>query len=122
RTAKDWPGKTTFESVTKSKLAAAISDGPGLIFDSSLVVSADQLDTKQRTVKSNRSGIGFKGDYAYLVVASGATVLDLGKIMQSMSMEYALNLDGGGSSALYYDGQYRVGPGRNIPNALVFAE
>lgn len=122
RTAKDWPGKTTFESVTKSKLAAAISDGPGLIFDSSLVVSADQLDTKQRTVKSNRSGIGFKGDYAYLVVASGATVLDLGKIMQSMGMEYALNLDGGGSSALYYDGQYRVGPGRNIPNALIFTE
>lgn len=120
--AGDWPGKATFEQTVGSTLSAAISNGPGLVFDGKLIVTEDQLDDKQRTVKSSRSGIGFKGDDVYLVVASGATVLDLGRVMEALGMGYAMNLDGGGSSALVYNGQYRVGPGRNIPNALVFVE
>lgn len=122
RIAGDWPGKEAFESTHKTTLRGVLSNGPGLMFEGSLVVSPDQLDDKQRTVKSNRSGIGFKGDYVYMVVASGATVQDLGYIMKSLSMEHAMNLDGGGSSSLYYDGQYRVGPGRNLPNAFVLTE
>lgn len=122
RLADDFPGKAAFEERYGTTLQAAISNGPGLMFASRLVVTPDQLDTKQRTVKSNRSGIGFKGDRAYLLIASQATVMDLGYIMQALGMENAMNLDGGGSSALYYDGRYRVGPGRNIPNALVFSE
>lgn len=122
KVARDWPGKDAFQSQNNAVLRAAFSNGPGLMFEGQLVVSNDQLDDKQRTVKSNRSGIGFKDDDAYLVVASGATVLDLGYIMKALGMEHAANLDGGGSSALYYDGQYRVGPGRNMPNALVFTE
>ncbi|MBI4090347.1 MAG: phosphodiester glycosidase family protein, partial [Candidatus Kerfeldbacteria bacterium] len=38
---------------------------------------------------------------------------------QALKMDYAMNLDGGGSSALWYRGSYKVGPGRNVPNALV---
>jgi len=37
-------------------------------------------------------------------------------------MEYAINQDGGGSAAIVFAGQYRMGPGRNIPNALIFSE
>lgn len=122
KTAVDWPGRAEFEARENVTLQAAISNGPGLIFASQLVVSNDQLDDKQRTVKSNRSGIGFKGNDMYLVVASGATVTDLGYIMQSMGMEYAMNLDGGGSSSLYYDGSFKVGPGRNMPNSIVFID
>ncbi len=122
KSAVDWPGQAVFEARENVKLQAAISNGPGLIFAGEFLVTNDQLDTKQRTVKSNRSGIGFLGKKMYLVVASGATVLDLGYIMQSMGMEYAMNLDGGGSSALYYDGSFKVGPGRNMPNAIVFTD
>jgi len=122
RSAEDWPGKALFESQNSRALSAALSNGPGLVFDSELVVSSDQLDNKQRTVKSNRSGLGFKDNYVYLTVASSATVLDLGYIMLALGMEHAINLDGGGSSSLYYNGQYSVGPGRNIPNTLVFIE
>jgi len=42
--------------------------------------------------------------------------------MKAMGMDYALNLDGGSSSALIYNGEYMVGPGRDIPNALVFKQ
>ncbi|MDD5040512.1 MAG: phosphodiester glycosidase family protein [Patescibacteria group bacterium] len=122
KVAEDWPGKEAFEASNNTKLQALISNGPGLIYESKLTVSPSELDTKQRTIKSNRSGIGFKGDNMYLVVASSATVMDLGYAMQAMGMQYAMNLDGGGSSALYYNGQYGVGPGRNMPNAVVFVD
>lgn len=36
-------------------------------------------------------------------------------------MRDALNLDEGGSTALWYGG-YKTGPGRNIPNALLFVK
>jgi len=31
----------------------------------------------------------------------------------------ALNLDGGGTSAMYAGGAYKVGPGRLLPNAVL---
>lgn len=122
REAKDWPGLAAFESQYQTKLTALISNGPALVVNRQVVVTSNELDAKQRTVKSNRSGLAFKGKNAYLIVANGATVLDLAAVMQYFKMEYAINLDGGGSSALYYLGKYRVGPGRNIPNALLFSE
>ncbi|MFH0951685.1 MAG: phosphodiester glycosidase family protein [Patescibacteria group bacterium] len=126
RRSSDWPGKTAsasrFTNQTGQTLQAAFSNGPVLVYENNFVVEAGQLDSKQLTVKSNRSGMGFKNNDVYLVVASGATVLDLGYIMAALDMEHAINLDGGGSSALYYNGQYRAGPGRSLPNAIVFAE
>ena len=56
----------------------------------------------------------------FLIIANSATVIDLANIMQALGMEQALNLDGGGSSALYYQGEYKVGPGRQLPNAIIF--
>ncbi len=122
REAKDWPGLAAFEAQYQTKLVAEISNGPALIVNRQVVVKSSELDTKQRTAKGNRSGLGFKGKNVYLIVASNATVLDLAAVMDYFKMEYAINLDGGGSSALYYLGKYRVGPGRNIPNALLFSE
>ncbi len=40
-------------------------------------------------------------------------------VAQTLGATNALNLDGGGSSALSIDGGYRVGPGRLLPNAVV---
>lgn len=122
RYANAWPGRAAFEAQYGTTLRAALSNGPTLVFQRQLVVTASQLDDKQRDVHSTRSGLGFKGNTAYLVVASGATVLDLGDAMQWLGVDYAVNLDGGGSSALWYGGAYKVGPGRNIPNALVLTE
>lgn len=55
------------------------------------------------------------------MVAKAATVGDLAAIMQTMGVDNGLNLDGGGSSALYYGG-YKVGPGRSLPNAIIIAQ
>ena len=58
----------------------------------------------------------------FLVIAYNATVPELADIMQTLKVDDALNLDGGGSAAMIYNGEYMVGPGRNIPNAIIFAE
>ncbi len=116
---KSFPGVDVLRQIDGAELTGAISNGPALIDQGRYILKTSELDTKQRTVKSNRSGLGMKGNTLYLVVARGATVVDLGKIMQAFKMDFAMNLDGGGSSALWYRGSYKVGPGRNIPNALV---
>jgi hypothetical protein len=122
REARNWPGLTAFQAQYQTRLTALISNGPALVIDRKLTVTASELDTKQRTAKGPRGSLAFKGTNAYLIIASNATVLDLGAVVKAMGMEYAINLDGGGSSALVFDGHYRVGPGRNIPNALIFSE
>ncbi|MFA6042195.1 MAG: phosphodiester glycosidase family protein [Patescibacteria group bacterium] len=122
REAKDWPGLAGFEAQYDTRLTALISNGPALVINKQVVVTASELDSKQRTVKSARSAIALKGRNIYFLVGSSATVLDMGAIAAAFNMEYAINLDGGGSSALVFDNQYRVGPGRNIPNAIVLTE
>lgn len=114
--------KATFESTTGTGLQAAVSNGPALVVNGQNVTEQYAMDTKQRTVKGARGALGYKGRDMYLVTASSATVIDMGAVMQAMGMDYALNLDGGGSTALWYNGEYKVGPGRLLPNALVFAD
>ena len=115
RHTKDFTGIAPFEFQYDTKVQAAISSGPLLVYKSQKVLDEATLDTKQRTVKSFRGGIGLKGTKVYMVLARGATVGDLAVIMKAMNMEYAINSDGGGSSAMYYNGQYKIGPGEIFP-------
>lgn len=68
--------------------------------------------------KGTRSGIGYGGGKLFLLVARNVSFFDLANIFKSLGATDALNLDGGGSVALY-DGGYKVGPGRSLPNAIV---
>ena len=112
----------TYEYGTDTNVQAAIANHPLLIFGGQWVLNEDSLDSKSRTVKTNRGGIGVKGNSFYMIVAHGATVGDLAAIFQALGAEHAMNLDGGGSSALVYYGSYKTGPGRTIPNAFLVAQ
>lgn len=104
-------------------LRAAIGNWPGLVQNGNIIVgSYSTMDDKQKNVKGYRGGIGFTGKTLYLVVARSATVPDLAYIMKAMGIQNALNLDGGGTSALIYNGRYKVGPGRAMPNAIMFSQ
>jgi hypothetical protein len=70
--------------------------------------------------KGNRSFVANKGTLVYIGVVHSATVAETARVLKAMGMDNALNLDDGGSTALWYGG-YKVGPGRNIPNAILFA-
>jgi len=75
-------------------------------------------DPKKGSVGS-RSFIGTKGSTVYIGVVRGATVAEVSYVLQAMGLENALNLDSGGSTALYADGRYLAGPGRNTPFGIV---
>lgn len=69
--------------------------------------------------KGNRSFVANKGNVAYIGVVHSATVAEAAIVLKTLGMENGLNLDSGGSTALWASG-YKVGPGRAIPNAIVF--
>lgn len=69
--------------------------------------------------KGNRSFVATKGGTVYIGVVHSATVAEAAIVLKALGMENALNLDSGGSTALW-SGGYKLGPGRNIPNAILF--
>ena len=69
--------------------------------------------------KGGRSFVGASGSTAYIGVIHNATVGESAKVLATMGIQNALNLDDGGSTALW-SGGYKVGPGRDLPNVLLF--
>jgi exopolysaccharide biosynthesis protein len=119
--SREFKSLADFES-RYGTLQALIGNKPRLIENYQNFLIEWEVDEKQRTVKALRNAIAYKDNKIYLVVAHAATVPDLGLVMQAMNVEYAVNLDGGGSAALIYDGEYLIGPGRDVVNAIVFSE
>ncbi len=122
RLATDSGGSVSaLESHQSALLVAAISNYPALMQGGQVVVDNDPLlEDIQRTKKSTRAGIGLDEKRLLIVVAKNATVPDLASVFAALGAKDALNLDGGGSTALMYGGAYKAGPGRTLPNAVLF--
>ena len=104
-----------------SSITAAIANYPSLVEGGKVIADKEErLKETNLTRKGPRGAIGFNDKKVMIVIAQKATVLDLAYIMKSLGVTNAMNLDGGGSVALAYDSKYRVGPGRLLPNAIVF--
>ncbi len=106
-----------------SQYRTAVGAGPTLLKNG--IVQGDALkegfsEGKITTNRALRSMVGVtaKGMMGMASVPS-VTVKELADVAKQLGMVDALNLDGGGSSAVYANGQYVAGPGRNISNALV---
>lgn len=75
--------------------------------------------TEQENGKGTRGFIGMKDGAVVIGHVYAASFADTAVVLQTLGLQNALNLDGGGSSALWADGGYKVGPGRSLPNAIV---
>jgi hypothetical protein len=104
-----------------TSIQAGIAGNPLLIQNRNKVANESTLDEKQKTVKANRGAFVQNGSNLHLCVVGNATVMDTAFVYETLGVDNALNIDGGGSSALWINGSYKYGPGRNIPNALIFA-
>lgn len=69
--------------------------------------------------KGIRTFIAVKGNTVFIGAVLNASMADSAKVLKTLGMDNALNLDQGGSTALW-SGGYKLGPGRSIPNALLF--
>jgi exopolysaccharide biosynthesis protein len=93
-----------------------IANQPLLVSGGSVVFGGDG-DPKKGS-RGNRSFVGSTNSMVYIGVVHSATVAETAIVLKDMGMHNALNLDSGGSTALW-SGGYKVGPGRNIPNAII---
>lgn len=101
-----------------SDITGGIVNYPPLLAGGNDVLDERPLTDNLRVTKGTRSAIGTGSGKLFLVVARGANMRDLVNIFKALGATDALNLDGGGSSTLY-DGGYKAGPGRALPNAIV---
>lgn len=87
--------------------------GPYLVKDGEIYL--DTTDEKLQAIsgKNPRSAIGFKNDGTFIMVtidgreqaSIGMTLKELARFMKEIGCEYAMNFDGGSSSALYVKGK-----------------
>ena len=112
----------SFEIVLEKAVSAAnlyrngaqqiFSFGPGLIEDGKIVIDEDE-EARKADQDNPRTAIAIVGEGHYLfVVADGRTdesegvnLFDLADFMLGLGAVTAYNLDGGGSSALYFNGK-----------------
>lgn len=107
--AQEWGRDTGVDGV--------ISNFPLLVSGGNSVFGGNS-DPKQGS-KGTRSFVANKGNTVYIGVAHNVTVAQNALVLKAMGMDNAMNLDSGGSTALWFGG-YKSGPGRNIPNAVLF--
>ncbi|MBQ8208431.1 MAG: phosphodiester glycosidase family protein [Clostridia bacterium] len=97
-----------------------LSFGPALVIDGEITVDED--DEVKRSMTSNpRTAIGIieKGHYILLTSDGrtdeneGLSLIELAKFMQSLGAKIAYNLDGGGSSTMYFCGEIVNNPTTN---------
>lgn len=103
----------------QTDVTAAIVNAPGLL-DNGTVIADQYPQSDKQKAKGLKEGIGIGGNTLYLVIAYNVSMDDFGYIFKALGASDALNLDAGGSTALWFGG-YKAGPGRKLPNAVIFA-
>lgn len=98
---------------------AVIANYPLLVSGGNINFSENPNEPKfgQRGARTFVAG---KGNMAYIGVVYGATMGESAQVMKALGVQEALNLDEGGSTALWFGGRYLAGPGRKVPTAVLF--
>ena len=108
-------------AASRAPLTAAISNYP-LLVEETRIVDSEREQSPNQKARNTKGAIGADGTYVYLALIANASVTDAAYAMQALGARDALNLDGGGTSAMWFDGGYKVGPGRLLPNAIVLTQ
>lgn len=108
--SKEWGRDTGVDSV--------IAGQPLMVAGGNVIFGGD--DDVKKGGKGTRSFIGASGNIVYIGVVYNANVAEAARVIKTMGIQNALNLDSGGSTALWSNGRYIVGPGRNTPFGILF--
>lgn len=100
--------KQSLEWGRDTGIDSMIANYPLLTFNSALEYQGGSNDGKL-TGKGGRSFVGSTGSTIYIGVVHSATVAEAAQVMQALGIHNSLNLDDGGSTALWYGG-YKAAP------------
>lgn len=113
-------GGISAETLLKNGARQVFSFGPGLVSDGTVTVTADEEVGRAKTTNP-RTAIGEISPLHYVMVvadgrtskSTGLSLYELAEYLQSLGVTTAYNLDGGGSSTLYFNGQVINNPTTN---------
>ncbi len=102
---------TSISSLDTENIWQILSFGPGLIENGEIIVS--QTSSKKLNSENPRTAIGQISELHYVMVvvdgrtdeSDGLTLTELANFMNDLGCVTAYNLDGGGSSTLYFNGK-----------------
>lgn len=105
-------GDITAEELLERGALQVYSFGPGLVEDGEITVNASS-EVGQAMLSNPRTAIGMIEPMHYVMVVSdgrtneseGLSLLQLAQIMQDLGCTTAYNLDGGGSTTMYFNGE-----------------
>lgn len=124
----------TVDGFDWSKIDHVVGGGPALVRQGSVAVDATEqgFDAAFTTKRHPRTAVGrtAEGDLWWVAIdgrqslSDGATLDELAKVMQRLGCQEAINLDGGGSTAMNVLGQTISRPSegkeREIANGVIF--
>ena len=100
------------EQLVKDGVVNLLAFGPSLVENGEIVVNTN-YEVGQSMASNPRTAIGIIDENHYIIVVSdgrtsesqGLSLYELAEVMKSYGVKTAYNLDGGGSSTLYFNGQ-----------------
>ncbi|MET3633913.1 phosphodiester glycosidase family protein [Streptococcus porcorum] len=110
----------TAQELLDSGVINTFTFGPTLVKDGEIAVSTS--DEVGRAMSDNpRTAIGIIDENHYIIIvsdgrtdeSSGLTLYEMAELMQSYGVKLAYNLDGGGSSTMYFNGKFVNNPTTN---------
>ena len=113
--------KTDDEGFTFENVVSMVSGAPRLVKDGVFETYLDLGFTEARFTTSStpRTAIGTLSNGKFLLVSVGsATIQQMRELMIYLGCVDAVNLDGGASTAMYYNGSYIRSPGRELTTTL----
>ena len=104
--------ETSAEQLVKDGVVNLLAFGPSLVENGEIVVDTNS-EVGQSMASNPRTAIGIIDENHYIIVVSdgrtsesqGLSLYELAEVMKSYGVKTAYNLDGGGSSTLYFNGQ-----------------
>lgn len=104
--------ETSAEQLVKDGVVNLLAFGPSLVENGEIVVDTNS-EVGQSMASNPRTSIGIIDENHYIIVVSdgrtsesqGLSLYELAEVMKSYGVKTAYNLDGGGSSTLYFNGQ-----------------
>ena len=109
------------EGFTLDNVVSIVSGAPRLVQDGAIVTTLEGGFQEARFTTSSgpRTAVGVNAaGKLVLVSVPGATIQQMRELMLALGCVDAINLDGGGSCAMYYGGQYLATPGRELTVTL----
>ena len=105
-------GEVSAEELVENGVTQLFAFGPSLVEEGQITVD-ENTEVGKAMASNPRTAIGVIDDLHYLFVVAdgrsseseGLSLYELAQVMQSYGCETAYNLDGGGSSTLYFNGQ-----------------